>query len=127
MADTCSRQATIEQAEGDRKKKQDSVGDEEEHAMRREHTQMEEGNDEKQTEEEVQDGDGTGEEQTQVRGRKRKRDGGNWRRNSRKQLRNSGLAYVSVRGKLISGRTVKSSCPPSCQLNCSKISARMKG
>ena len=63
MTDTCSRQATIEQAEGDRKKKQDSVGDEEEHAMRREETRMEEGNDEKQTEE-VQDGDGTGEEQT---------------------------------------------------------------
>lgn len=117
---TDSRQATIEQVEGDRSKKQDSVGDAEEHAMRREETRMEEGDNEKQTEEEVQDGDRTGEEQTQVRVRKRKRDEGNWRRNSRKRLRNSGLAYISVRGKLISGRTMKPSYPPSCQPNCSK-------
>lgn len=50
--------------------------------------------------------------------RKRKRNVGQWKKNVRQQLRQSGKAYVSMRGKLVTAKTVSGTCGATCKMKC---------
>jgi hypothetical protein len=54
-----------------------------------------------------------------VNSRKRRRSIENWKRNERKQLRNSGQSYITGKGKLVSKREMK-------QSNCAEKKCRLK-
>ena len=58
---------------------------------------------------------------SKVATRKRKRAPERWKRNIRKQLRDSGQSYVNRRGKQVLAKSVRGTCGESCKNKCSSI------